>query len=91
MLKELPTQFWAICLAGMGATIAVVFYVIPADVTTRQAAFQIASALVTGALGAFAGQHLGASNTTTATGPNPVINNTPSPLVPPVDPAQPLK
>lgn len=82
-MKDLPTQFWAICLAGMGAIIAVVFYVIPADVTTRQAAFQIASALVTGALGAFASHAASAMNSTTATGPNPIINNTPSPVVAP--------
>ena len=84
-MKDFPSSFWALMLAGMGAVLAVVFYVIPGDVTSRQAAFQIASALVTGALGAFAG-HAAAMGNMTATGPNATINPPQ-----PAEPAQPLQ
>ena len=51
----MPQPFWAVLLALLGVVVTIVVYIFPGDVTTRQAAFQIASALVTGALGAFAG------------------------------------
>ena len=51
----LPQPGWAVLLATLGVVVTIVVYLFPGDVTTRQAAFQIASALVTGALGAFAG------------------------------------
>ena len=54
-MSNIPQPFWAIVLAGLGVVVTIVVYTQPGDVTTRQAAFQIASALVTGALGAFAG------------------------------------
>lgn len=53
----MPQPFWAVLLAVLGVVVTIVVYIFPGDVTTRQAAFQIASALVTGALGAFAGHN----------------------------------
>jgi hypothetical protein len=70
-MQNVPQPFWAVILAVLGVITTIVVYIHPGDVTTRQAAFQIASSLVTGALGAFAGH---ASATTKKT-PDP---NTPS-------------
>ena len=87
-MNNWPTQIWALLLAALGAALAIVFYLYPSDVTTRQSAFQIASSLVSGALGAFAGHALAGGNTTTATGQNPTIN-LPTPTAP-VTPLAPL-
>ncbi len=63
---KMPQPFWAVILAGLGAVLAVIFYIFPGDTTTRQTAFGIASSLVSGALGAFAG-----ANHVTATPTHP--------------------
>lgn len=57
-----PQPAWATILAFLGVLLAVVVYIYPGTVTAQQAAFQIASALVTGALGAFAGQASASGN-----------------------------
>ena len=85
-MEKWPQPFWAVILAGLGAILSVVFYIYPGDVTSRQAAFQIASSLVTGALGAFAG-HASSGRPFNMTGPNATVNNPTTP----VDPAQPQK
>lgn len=74
-MANLPQPLWATLLAVLGVVLAIIIYCIPGDVTSRQAGFQIASALVSGALGAFAGH---AANDTKITGSNPVVNQTPA-------------
>jgi membrane associated rhomboid family serine protease len=69
---KLPEPFWAVVLAVLGVIVAlaVLFHPNPAAVGT--AVLAIASNLVSGALGAFAGH---ASATSNSTGPNATINN----------------
>jgi hypothetical protein len=71
-MKDWPQPIWACFLAALGSCLAIAVYIIPGDVTSRQAAFQIASALVTGALGAFAGHA-----TTANSQKGMIINNPP--------------
>jgi len=71
-MKNWPQPAWAVVLAALGVVVALVVYCYPGDVTSKQAGFQVASALVTGALGAFAGRAEGQS--TTQSGPNSTIN-----------------
>jgi uncharacterized membrane protein len=70
-MTNAPQPFWAIILAVLGVIVTIVVYLYPGDVTTRQAAFQIGSALVTGALGAFAGHATAAQQKS-----NPTQNST---------------
>ena len=72
-MSKFPQPAWAVMLASLGVIVALVVYCYPGDVTSKQAGFQVASALVTGALGAFAGRAEGQS--TTQTGPNSTIVN----------------
>ena len=60
-MKNWPQPAWAVILAALGVVVALVVYCFPGDVTSKQAGFQVASALVTGALGAFAGRAEGQS------------------------------
>lgn len=69
---RMPQPAWAVILAFMGMILAIVVLYTPTDVTSKQAAFTIASSLVTGALGAFAGRAEGTS--TTQSGPNATVN-----------------
>jgi len=71
-MMQVPQQSWAILIAVLGVICAIVGYVLPGDVVSRQAMFTIANSLVSGALGAFAGH---ASATSNSTGPNATINN----------------
>ena len=82
-MEKWPQPFWAVYLATLGATLALVIYLNPRAVTAEQAAFQIASGLVTGALGAFAGAAHVLNKQNTSGGP--IINNP----TPPADPAEP--
>lgn len=75
-MKNWPQPAWAVILAAMGVLVGLVVYCYPGDVTSKQAGFSLASALVTGALGAFAGRAEGQS--TTQSGPNSVINLPPT-------------
>jgi uncharacterized membrane protein len=68
----LPPQVWAIIIASLGVLCAIMGYVLPGDVVSRQSMFTIANSLISGALGAFAGH---ASATSNSTGPNATINN----------------
>ena len=60
-MDKFPQPFWAILLAILGVVLCVVTYLLPRDATAEQASFGIAQALVTGALGAFAGHALAKS------------------------------
>lgn len=73
-----PQPFWAVLLAFQGTALAIAVLWHPTPENIGLAVLAVASNLVSGALGAFAG-HAAALNstTTTATGPNPVINNPP--------------
>ncbi len=79
-MKNFPQPGWAVILAGLGVVVALVVYCYPGDVTSKQAGFQVASALVTGALGAFAGRAEGSS--IVQSGPNATV----TPTVPVTDP-----
>ena len=68
----LPPQVWAIIIASLGVLCAIMGYVLPGDVVSRQSMFTVANSLISGALGAFAG-HL--ASTSNSTGPNATINN----------------
>ena len=59
-MNKLPSAFWALLLAESGAILAVIALFHPAEPTISQAVLTIASSLVSGALGAFAG-HAAAS------------------------------
>jgi len=72
MKQPVPQPAWAVSLAVLGAILAVIGYVFPGDISSRQAMFTVANSLISGALGAFAG-HL--ANTTNATGPDATIVN----------------
>ena len=67
-----PQPFWAILLAILGVIVALAVLFHPDPVAVGTAVLAIASNLVSGALGAFAGH---ASATSTSTGPNATINN----------------
>ena len=70
----LPQPLWAVMLAVLGVSCAIVGYTIPGDAVSRQAMFTVANSLVSGALGAFA-VHNANANTSNSTGPNATINN----------------
>ena len=73
-MNRLPNPFWAVILAlmGVGVSLAVLFH--PDPVNISMAILAIASNLVSGALGAFAG-HASAQSDTKFTGANPVVLN----------------
>jgi hypothetical protein len=68
----LPPQVWAIIIASLGVLCAIMGYVLPGDVVSRQSMFTVANSLISGALGAFAGHQANSSN---SSGPNATINN----------------
>lgn len=72
----IPQPAWAVLLATLGVAVAIVGYVYPGDITSRQSMFTVANSLISGALGAFAAH---AANTSTANGPNATIVNPPTP------------
>ena len=74
----IPQPAWAFMLAVLGAAVAIVGFIIPGDITSRQAMFTIANSLVSGALVAFAAHQ---ANSSTSNGPNATINN-PGVLIP---------
>jgi membrane associated rhomboid family serine protease len=69
---KLPEPFWAVVLAVLGVNVALAILFHPDPVAVGTAVLAIASNLVSGALGAFAGH---ASATSNSTGPNATINN----------------
>jgi len=66
-MNSLPQPAWAILLAILGVVLTIIGYVYPGSQTAQQAVFQIAAALVSGALGAFAGRASHSDTTTTKT------------------------
>lgn len=71
-----PQPFWACILAFMGLVLAMAVLFAPGQDNIKLAVLAVASALVTGALGAFAG-HGAASSDTKVTGQNAVVNQAP--------------
>ena len=71
-MMQVPQQAWAIMILFLGVLCAIVGFVLPGDVVSRQAMFTAANSLISGGLGAFAG-HL--ASTSNSTGPNATINN----------------
>ncbi len=69
---KIPEPFWAVILAVLGVIVALAVLFHPDPVAVGTAVLAIASNLVSGALGAFAGH---ASATSNSTGPNATINN----------------
>jgi hypothetical protein len=55
MLDKLPSPFWAVILAGMGAGLALASLFHPTPENIALAVLGVGSNLVSGALGAFAG------------------------------------
>ena len=76
-MNNMPQPFWAVILAVLGVALAIVIYVVPGDQTSKQTAFNIAAALVTGSLGAFAG-HAQASSTNKVNASTATINTAPA-------------
>ncbi len=72
-MSNLPNPFWAIILAslGVGLTVAALWH--PDPVGISMAVLTIASNLVSGALGAFAG-HASAKSDNKITGDHPIVN-----------------
>ena len=68
----MPQQAWVTIIVVLGVVCAVIGYVFPGDVVSRQAMFTAANSLISGGLGALTG-HL--ANTSNSTGPNATINN----------------
>lgn len=69
---KIPEPFWATVLAVLGVILALACLFAPSPANIVLAVLAIASNLVSGALGAFAGH---ASATSNPTGPNATINN----------------
>ncbi len=69
---KLPEPFWAVLLAILGVIVVLAVLFHPEPVAIGTAVLAIASNLVSGALGAFAGH---ASSNSTSSGPNATINN----------------
>ena len=69
---KLPDPFWAVLLAVLGVIVALAVLFHPDPVSVSTAVLAIASNLVSGALGAFAG-HASANNSVTA--PNSTITS----------------
>jgi fatty acid desaturase len=67
-----PEPFWATVLAFFGVVLALACLFAPSPVNIVLAVLAIASNLVSGALGAFAGH---SSATNNSSGPNATINN----------------
>jgi hypothetical protein len=76
-MDKLPQPFWAICLAGLGVLVCLVALFRPDPENICLAVLAIASNLVSGALGAFAGH---ASANAQKQSQNPI---------PPASPAEP--
>lgn len=75
-MDKLPAAVWALMLALMGAVLAVlVLFHNAGEQTTNQAVLTIASSLVSGALGAFAGHAAGSTKADVTTGNSPVTIN----------------
>jgi hypothetical protein len=70
-MDKLPQPAWACGLAFMGVVLALAVLFASGPDNIKLAVLAVASALVTGALGAFAG-HSGSSQT--ISGDNPVVN-----------------
>jgi hypothetical protein len=75
-MKNLPSPVWAIGLAFLGVIVALCVLYSTAPENIKLQVLAVASSLVAGALGAFAG-HASSSADTKITGPNPTINQTP--------------
>ena len=73
----IPQPAWAVTLAVLGVIVALAVLFHPDPVAVGTAVLAIASNLVSGALGAFAGH---ASATSNVSGPNATINNPGSPF-----------
>lgn len=72
MKRPIPQQAWAVLIATLGVSVAIVGYLFPGDVASKQSMFTVANSLISGALGAFAAH---AANSSTATGPDATIIN----------------
>ena len=68
-VAKIPVQLWAVILAFMGAAISLAVLFGHRDVNISLAVLAVASNLVSGALGAFAGHAAAKSDVTTASGP----------------------
>ena len=69
---KLPEPIWAVMLAVLGVSLALAVLFHPDPVSVGTAVLAIASNLVSGALGAFAGH---SSSNSTISGPDATINN----------------
>jgi hypothetical protein len=78
-LDKLPQPLWAIALAFLGVILALAVLFHNESAIIASAVLAIASNLVSGALGAFAGHAAGATNNT---GGNSVVNNPTQPAPP---------
>jgi Kef-type K+ transport system membrane component KefB len=80
-MNNLPQPLWAIFLAGLGVALALAALFHPEPLTVVTSVLAIASNLVSGALGAFAG-HAGASvnNSTVTLPPSSAIKPSPETL-----------
>lgn len=75
MLSSIPVQLWAVLLAVLGVVVAIVALFHRTEPTISQAVLAIASNLVSGALGAFAGHAAASSKADVVTGNAPVTIN----------------
>ena len=73
-MNKLPQPFWAVVLSGQGLLLALCVLFCHREVNVALAVLAIASNLVSGALGAFAG-NAGASKADVTTGNAPVTVN----------------
>ena len=67
-MGKLPQAFWAVILAGMGFTLAVLTLYSPTEKDIKIAVIGLATSIVTGALG-YIGGHGAAQNPTTPVDP----------------------
>ena len=61
-MNNLPQQVWALAVIFMGVICALIGYVFPGDITSRQALFTAGNTLISGGIGALT-QHAISKNT----------------------------
>lgn len=77
IVAKIPVQLWAVLLAFMGVIIALAVLFGHRDVNISLAVLAVASNLVSGALGAFAGHQASKADVTTGNGPTTINQNDP--------------
>jgi hypothetical protein len=76
-VAKIPVQMWAVLLAFMGVVTALSVLFGHRDANISLAVLAVASNLVSGALGAFAGHQASKADVTTGNGPTTINQNDP--------------